>query len=115
MLVIPQKLTAWKTNTTTAKPKQDADNGKESYLGIGWKIKVNGQYVNGSATEFEYLYVPFGASWEPGKRYIYTLIFGGGYTNQGVPVLSPINFEATAEEWAEDANNTTTGNDVITQ
>lgn len=115
MLVIPQELTAWKTNTTTAKPKQDADNGKESYLGIGCKIKVNGQYVNGSATEFEYLYVPFGASWEPGKRYIYTLIFGGGYTNQGVPVLSPINFEATAEEWAEDANNTNNKNDVITQ
>lgn len=115
MLVIPQELTAWKTNPTTAKPIQDADNGKESYLGIGCKIKVNGQYVNGSATEFEYLYVPFGASWEPGKRYIYTLIFGGGYTNQGVPVLSPVNFEAAAEDWKEDANNITNKNDVITQ
>ena len=103
MLVIPQKLNAWQTNPTTAKTKEDADKAKESYLGISCKIKVNGQYVNGSATEFEYLYVPFGAEWQPGKRYIYTLIFGGGYTNQGVPVLSPINFEAAAEDWIEDA------------
>lgn len=112
MLVIPQKLNAWQTNPTTAKTKEDADKAKESYLGISCKIKVNEQYVNGSATESEYLYVPFGAEWEPGKRYVYTLIFGGGYTDQGVPVLSPINFEAAAEDWED---NTTNDNDVITQ
>lgn len=112
MLVIPQKLNAWQTNPTTAKTKEDADKAKESYLGISCKIKVNGQYVNGSATESEYLYVPFGAEWEPGKRYVYTLIFGGGYTDQGVPVLSPINFDATAKDWED---NTTNDNDVITQ
>lgn len=115
MLVIPQKLNAWQTNPTTAKTKEDADKAKESYLGISCKIKVNGQYVNGSATESEYLYVPFGAEWEPGKRYVYTLIFGGGYTDKGIPVLSPINFEAEAKDWVEDAKNTTNGNDVITQ
>lgn len=112
MLVIPQKLNAWQTNPTTAKTKEDADKAKESYLGISCKIKVNGQYVNGSETESEYLYVPFGAEWEPGKRYVYTLIFGGGYTDQGVPVLSPINFDATAKDWED---NTTNDNDVITQ
>lgn len=112
MLVIPQKLNAWQTNPTTAKTKEDADKAKESYLGISCKIKVNEQYVNGSATESEYLYVPFGAEWEPGKRYVYTLIFGGGYTDQGVPVLSPINFDATAKDWED---NTTNDNDVITQ
>lgn len=112
MLVIPQKLNAWQTNPTTAKTKEDADKAKESYLGISCKIKVNEQYVNGSATESEYLYVPFSAEWEPGKRYVYTLIFGGGYTDQGVPVLSPINFDATAKDWED---NTTNDNDVITQ
>lgn len=115
MLVIPQTLKTWQTNTTTAKPKADADKDNESYLGIGCKIKVNGEYINGSATQTEYLYVPFGAEWQPGKRYVYTLIFGGGYTNQGVPVLSPINFEATAEDWLEDTNNNNDGNNVITQ
>ena len=114
LLVIPQNLDKpWNTKTTP-KTKAQADKDFESYLEINCRIQQKSVYVFGK-DGYTTLYVPFSASWEPGKRYIYTLIFGGGYTNQGVPVLSPINFEATAEEWAEDANNTTTGNDVITQ
>ena len=88
---------------------------KESYLGINCKIKLNGKYVNGSKNEYEFLYVPFKAEWEPGKRYVYTLIFGGGYTDKGIPVMNPVNFDAEVTDWVEDENNTTTGNDVITQ
>lgn len=115
MLVIPQKLKAWQTSAASPKTKADADNDKESYLGINCKIKLNGKYVNGSKDEYEFLYVPFKAEWEPGKRYVYTLIFGGGYTDKGIPVMNPVNFDAEVTDWVEDENNTTTGNDVITQ
>ena len=52
---------------------------------------------------FETLYVPFSATWEPGKRYVYTLIFGSGYDRDGNPILQPINFEPSVEKW-EDTN-----------
>lgn len=110
MTVIPQKLTAWKTNATTAKTKAEADNAEECYLGIGCKIKVNGEYKVGKSG-FEYIYVPFGDTWEPGKRYLYTLIFGGGYNIDGKPILTPINFTADTEDW-NDGDNSTNGNKI---
>ena len=114
MLVIPQQLTAWNTNTTTAKTKEDADKDKEGYLGISCKIKVHEEYIKGDASKFEYIWVPFGDTWEPGKRYVYTLIFGGGYTDKGKPILTPINFTADTENW-KDGDNSTTGNEILTQ
>lgn len=119
MLVIPQQLTAWNTNKTTAKPKEDADKDKEGYLGISCKIKVNGvSYKTGDEDKnpdgYGYIWVPFGDTWEPGKRYVYTLIFGGGYNDQGKPILTPINFTANTEEW-KDGDNSTTGNEIVTQ
>ncbi|RHN98702.1 fimbrillin family protein [Prevotella sp. AM23-5] len=105
MLFIPQKLTEWdlKGNidaTTTA---------KQSYLKITCKIKQSGAYLFGGDTTFDELYVPFKADWQPGKRYIYTLIFGGGYDKDGHSILKPINFEADVEAWDE---NTTNNSDI---
>jgi hypothetical protein len=40
-----------------------------------------------------------------GKRHIYTLIFGGGYTDQGEAVLNPIQFDAETTDWVEAANS----------
>lgn len=116
MLVIPQQLKAWNTNTTTAKPKEDADKDKEGYLGISCKIKVNGVYYkigneDKNPDGYGYIWVPFGDTWQPGKRYVYTLIFGGGYTDQGTPILTPINFTADTENW-KDGDNSTTGNEI---
>lgn len=111
MTVIPQQLKAWQTNSTTAKTKAEADFANEGYLGIGCKIKVNGEYKIGNPSGSEYIWVPFGDTWEPGKRYIYTLIFGGGYTDQGEPILTPINFTASAEDW-KDGDNSTNGNEI---
>ena len=101
MLFIPQKLTEWdlKGNiyaTATA---------KQSYLKITCKIKQSGAYLFGGDTTFDELYVPFGADWQPGKRYIYTLIFGGGYNAQGQAIFQPINFKAEVGKW-EDADAT---------
>ena len=95
MLFVPQKLTKWDVSSTIATANQ-------SYLMITCKIKQGGAYLFGSDSEYKDLYVPFEADWQPGKRYIYTLIFGGGYDADGNPILQPINFEAKAEDWANE-------------
>lgn len=97
MLFVPQPLTAWNTTYSTAQ----ANTNKESYLEISCKIQQSGSYLFGDDTTFKTLYVPFGASWQPGNRYVYTLIFGGGYDENGNPILTPINFEADVEGWTD--------------
>lgn len=105
MLFVPQKLEAWKTSSTTVKPKADADTSGEAYLEITCKIKQAGVYVFGSDSEYKTLYVPFGTTWEIGKCHIYTLIFGGGYDKDGHTILKPINFEANITDWVDADSN----------
>ena len=38
----------------------------------------------------------------PGKRYVYTLRFGGGYDENGNAILVPVNSAAEAEEWEDE-------------
>lgn len=111
LMMIPQTLTKWSTYSAgTAVSKLEADNANECYLEISMKLKQNDSYLIGSAAAYTTVYVPFdnATGWEPGKRYIYTLIFGGGYDDQGEPILSPIKFEAATVDWA----NTSAGADV---
>lgn len=96
MLFVPQTLNAWKTNAATPKTKDEADAKHEAYLSITCKIKQEGISVFDGT-----LYVPFGPIWEQGKRYTYTLIFGGGYDEQGQAILQPINFEAETGDWPD--------------
>lgn len=103
MLNIPQTLTAW-TVSAPNKSKLEADNAKQCYLEIACKIRQSGAYLLGSASEYKTIYVPFGDTWVAGKRHIYTLIFGGGYTDQGEAVLNPIQFDAETTGWV-DADN----------
>ena len=105
LIMIPQNLTKWSTSTGAAVSILEADKAKECYLEISMKLKQNDSYLIGSAAEYKTVYVPFdnATGWEPGKRYIYTLIFGGGYDDQGEPILSPITFNAATADWA-DAN-----------
>lgn len=104
MLNIPQELTAWKVSETATKSKLEADNAKQCYLEIACKIRQSGAYLLGSASEYKTIYVPFGDTWVAGKRHIYTLIFGGGYDDQGEAVLNPIQFDAETTGWV-DADN----------
>ena len=104
MLNIPQELTAW-TVSGASKTKKGADDAKQCYLEISCKIRQSGAYLLGSASEYKTIYVPFGDTWEQGKRHIYTLIFGGGYTDQGKAVLNPIQFDAETTGWGEAANS----------
>lgn len=104
LMLIPQMLTKWSTYSAgAAVSKSDADKKKECYLEISMKLKQNDSYLIGSATEYKTVYVPFdnGTGWEPGKRYIYTLIFGGGYDDNGEPILSPITFNAATTNWVD--------------
>ena len=104
MLNIPQELTAW-TVSGASKTKKGADDAKQCYLEISCKIQQSGVYLLGSASEYKTIYVPFGDTWVAGKRHIYTLIFGGGYTDQGEAVLNPIQFDAETTGWGEAANS----------
>lgn len=105
LMLIPQKLTKWSTYSAgTAVPKNEADGKKECYLEISMKLKQNDSYLIGSAAKYKTVYVPFDNGedgWQPGKRYIYTLIFGGGYDDQGEPILSPITFNAATADWVD--------------
>ena len=101
MLNRPQELTAWKVSETATKSKLEADNAKQCYLEIACKIRQSGAYLLGSASEYKTIYVPFGDTWEQGKRHIYTLIFGGGYDDQGEAVLNPIQFDAEKTGWVD--------------
>lgn len=112
MLITPQPLTAWDVTTPKTKEQADAAEPIESYLEITCKIKQAGVYVFGSESKYETLYVPFGTTWEIGKRHIYTLIFGGGYDMDGHTILKPINFEAETTKWEDDIKNNNNGNDI---
>ena len=101
MLNRPQELTAWKVSETATKSKLEADNAKQCYLEIACKIRQSGAYLLGSASEYKTIYVPFGDTWVAGKRHIYTLIFGGGYDDQGEAVLNPIQFDAETTGWVD--------------
>lgn len=102
LMLIPQALTKWNVSGDT-KSIVGADNANQSYLKIVCTIKQNGiDLFSGD------LYVPFGDTWEPGKRYIYTLIFGGGYDEDGDPILKPIEFDAEVTDWVEATNDINT-------
>lgn len=111
MLFVPQSLTAW---VPSEKDKEAADIAKLTYLEISCRIKQNDTYLFGK-NGFETLYVPFSATWDPGKRYVYTLIFGGGYDEHGQPILTPINFDANVDNWTDYTGKSTNENDKVTQ
>lgn len=106
LLLMPQAVTKWTTTPTAAVTIATADQNKHCYLEIDLKVKQAGTYIVGSASSFGKAYVPFGETWDPGKKYIYTLKFGGGYDGNGKPQLQPIMYSATVEDW------TSAGSDV---
>ena len=101
MLNRPQTLTAWNVSETATKTTTQANEAKQCYLSISCKIRQNGVYLLGSADSYGTIYVPFGDTWVAGRRHIYTLIFGGGYTDGGEAVLNPIQFDAETTGWVD--------------
>lgn len=100
LLIIPQTATKWTTAEGAAVPITTAETNKECYLEIEMIASESGTYLIGNTNTYEKVYVPFGGiAWEPGKKYIYTLNFGGGYKADGTVMLTPMKFEPTVEDW----------------
>lgn len=102
-LVIPQGVTAWTVSGDDKKTITEADAAGQSYLSVVCVLRQNGRDLTtvddaGYAT----IYMPFSADWMPGKRYVYTLRFGGGYDENGNAILVPVNFDAEVEEWDDE-------------
>ena len=105
LLFIPQKLTAWNPKT-----EQISSTLESSYLEIQCTISKktgeNEHYFvpkDGNGTSFGTIYVPFSADWKEGKRYIYTLVFGAGYDENGNEYdIVPITFEANVANWDDE-------------
>lgn len=112
LMVLPQTLTKWATTPTSAVNKAQGDTDLQCYLSIECTIAQNGSLIVGEkgtdgilGTEddvYGTIYIPFGAEWQPGYRYIYTLIFGGGYDDYGKPILTPIEFEPEVTPWTDE-------------
>lgn len=117
LMMIPQEVSRWTTTKAidgsgTAVPITTADNNHNAYLKIQCKVKDenSGAYLMGAATgtdEWMNVYIPFEVSWELGKKYTYTLVFGngsGGYDEEGNPLTNmiPITYTVVAaDDWQE--------------
>lgn len=118
-MIIPQKVYAWN-------PTADPDNvARDVYLSVLIRIQsVDGAVVypfpsdkqldeNGQKRQYAWAAIPLAATWEAGKKYIYTLDFSNGAGNvdpddptPGNPVLGdPIKFTVNVVDW-DDATST---------
>lgn len=104
LMSLPQVFTAWQTTKTSAVPITKADENKHGYLKIQLKLKENETYLVGSSSAFATVYMPFGYTWEMGKKYIYNLKFGNGagYDDKGKPVFQFIEFDPSVDPWIEE-------------
>lgn len=117
MYLLPQALTAWVPSTTAPKPA--TQNG--AYFLVKCKIFNVADPASGykSATdvriwpasnEFADVAIPFSATWEAGKRYVYTFVFtdngNGGYNPEPggtnpEDVLVPIKLDVTVDDFVD--------------
>lgn len=102
MLFIPQKR---EKGTVTPGNALTADNSNP-YFVVKCKIwNINGAAFNKDKDVCIYdgdAYIPVDATWEEGKKYIYTFVFGkanGGYDPNGYDVLVPISFTVTVDDF----------------
>lgn len=112
--------TVWDATNNAA--LENVSNKAPIYLKVSVKIKAaDGSYTLGSASAYDDIYYAVKTNWEAGKKYTYTLLFGGvkdnktnqttstsdivgGTYNNGAKVFTPtpITFSATIVDW-EDA------------
>ncbi len=127
LMLIPQTLTAWDPEGDY-KVTDSSNTG--AYVKIDCKLYVGSVYYIGSSSASDSVYIPlasvtdetaettgtdeYGVSttypeWKAGRNITYTITFGansttpggGGYDDEGDPVLNPIEFTATAIDWIE--------------
>lgn len=114
-MLIPQTLTPWS-------PTNDPDNvAREAYLSVLLRITTTDKGVqvypfpsDKTGRKYAWASIPLKATWEAGKKYIYTLDFTEGAGNvdpddptPGNPVLGgPIKFTVNVNNWVESENST---------
>ena len=104
LMLIPQKLEKWNTTTTIT-------NTTAAYLKINCEIEtIEPSEPNTSVIHNGFIYVPFSSKntaegtevWLAGNRVIYTLNFGGGYDEEGKPILTPMTYDVSVEAWNDE-------------
>ncbi|MEG2150211.1 MAG: fimbrillin family protein [Bacteroidaceae bacterium] len=106
LTLMPQTLVKWATaeGAEVTIAANDALPTPNTYLEITCKIRdTAGNYLLGSGTAYGKTYVPFAGTWAMGKKITYALTFGGGYDANGRPILKPITFIPTVEDWVDEA------------
>ena len=104
LMLMPQSLTAW---NPAGEVNSTASTQAGAYLKINCKLytKVGNDkvYYHGTDANYAFMYVPFSGTGMDGmgKKITYTLIFGGGFTDEGQPILTPITFDTTVENWVD--------------
>lgn len=105
MMLVPQTLTVWKDKASTTQ----ADAANQTYIEISCKITSKNSdgvtYLVGTATAYDKCYVPLSGKWEAGKRYVYTLQFGGGKDENGNDRFAPITFSVNVTDWADSSSS----------
>ena len=108
LFMLPQTVTAWTTTSGSAVTTTAANTAHNAYL----KIKCTVTSAGVTLIDNDYVYLPFSISWQQGKKYTYTIIFGagaGGYNDDGTPLetMLPISYTAAVSagsDWdAQDA------------
>ncbi len=102
MLLLPTPTTtAW----TPVAGTPNVYNG--TYLAVKCKIynvadPIAGKVDSDICLHNGWANIPVSFTWEPGKKYIYTFVFGegnGGYDDNGTPVLTPISYTVTVDDF----------------
>ena len=106
LMLVPQTLTGWTDKTSTTA----ADAAHQAYIEIVCRItsktSAGVTYLVGTATAYDKTCVSLPATWEAGKRYVYTLQFGGGKDpNTGANRFAPITFTMNVSDWADSSSN----------
>ena len=106
LMLVPQTLTGWADKTST----KAADAAHQAYIEIVCKItsktSAGVTYLVGTATAYDKTCVPLPATWQAGKRYVYTLQFGGGKDpNTGADRFAPITFTMHVSDWADSSSD----------
>lgn len=107
LLLLPQTTSAWVPSTTTPKP---TDETSKTYFKLTCKIRnvrgtavdANDVYLYGASDAYANIYIPVALNWAQGKKYVYTFTFGngnGGYDDNGDPVLVPITYTVTVDDF----------------
>ncbi len=124
LILIPQQITKWDLS-------DNATSSNQGYVAIEYRAKTKdaAAWATGAGDGFKTVYFPLAAKWYSGKKYIYTLLFGGvtdpddpgdnpdpnnpdpgtggdnpgGYEEDGTPEAPsvPITFTASVGDWTE--------------